>query len=396
MMTPSASFSKAKRYGFALLVATSSFQPFAAESRVIPNVEANSVPHSSSHALASFSDSYKAYQQAVADSNDADILRYSAQAYELGKLKFGDRNIDTANLGLNYASALIQEDKSLAKERALARQAQAHQLYLDALAVYELEYGEESVESIDPLLGAAQTHSDIKKAKSQFHLAVDIAEDSERPMLLASVQMSAFEGLKNTKYYTRTVRGYALNAFEIYQEKLPADAMTRVESTYTAGMIWLAEKNESKAIPLFEEVITQFSKLDYSHPYELASHARLVQLYETEGQSDKSTQHCLAIGSMKPWKETQEQTPLYRLAPKYPMSAARKGKEGWVQLAFTVDEYGFVTEPRILDSKGGSGFEKSSLKSLKNWRYAPKFIDGKAVAAESEVQMDFTLSKTRH
>ncbi len=387
MMAIVHSHSKAKLFSLALLISSPSSMLFADESSV--TLDSKTV----SEATESFSDSYKAYKQAVLDRKDADVLKFAAQAYTLGKQKFGDSSIDTANLGLNYASALMQKDKTLNKAQSAERKVQAHQLYNIALAVYELEYGEESVESIDPLLGAAQTNPDIKQATSQFKQAVEIAEDSEQPMVLASVQMSAFDGLKHTRYYDRKTRNYALNAFDIYKQKLPEDSILRLEATYTAALIRMAEGKSSKAIPLFEMVIEQFSKLDYSHPYELGSHARLVELYEEDGDSESSTKHCIAIGSMSPWLETQEQSPLYRLAPEYPISSARRGQEGWVQVAFTVDEYGFVTDPRVLDSKGGAGFETSSLKTLKKWRYAPKFVDGKAVAAESQVQLDFTLEK---
>ncbi|MBL4814856.1 MAG: energy transducer TonB [Shewanella sp.] len=382
--------SKAKLVGLSLLLAVPSYMLSATESSVeLSKTSLATVANST----ANFSASYSAYQQAVTDNNDADIFKYSAESYELGRKKFGDKSLDTANLALNYAAALEQQDKSLGENATNEPREQAHQLYLIALAIYEVEYGDDAVDVLDPLLGAAKTNSKLKLARSQLRQAVEIAEDSERPLLLASVQMSAFNKLKNTEYYDRRVRDYALNAFEIYQQELAPNALKRVEATYIAGMIWLAENKESKAIPLFEEVITQFSKLDYSHPYELASHARLVELYEEEGESEQSTKHCLAIGSMRPWQESQEQTPLYRVPPKYPISAARRGKEGWVQIAFTVDEYGFVTEPKVLDSRGGVGFEKSSLKTLKKWRYAPKFVDGKAVAAESRVQLDFTLNK---
>lgn len=390
MMSQFPPLSKAKLVGLSLLLAVPSYMLSATESSVeFSKTSLATVANST----ANFSASYSAYQQAVTDNNDADIFKYSAESYELGRKKFGDKSLDTANLALNYAAALEQQDKSLGENATNEPREQAHQLYLIALAIYEVEYGDDAVDVLDPLLGAAKTNSKLKLARSQLRQAVEIAEDSERPLLLASVQMSAFNKLKNTEYYDRRVRDYALNAFEIYQQELAPNALKRVEATYIAGMIWLAENKESKAIPLFEEVITQFSKLDYSHPYELASHARLVELYEEEGESEQSTKHCLAIGSMRPWQESQEQTPLYRVPPKYPISAARRGKEGWVQIAFTVDEYGFVTEPKVLDSRGGVGFEKSSLKTLKKWRYAPKFVDGKAVAAESRVQLDFTLNK---
>ena len=405
MKSPIVFQSKAKFIALALLVASPNFMLCAVETTATlsstsgstlgstPGSESGSDTSPVSDLVITFNDSYKAYKQAVADNNDAEILKFSSQAYSLGKQEFGDKSIDTVNLGLNYAAALSQEDKTLDENQAKQRKAEAHQLYLDALAVYEVEYGDESVESIDPLLGAAQTNSDIKKAKSQFKQAVDIAEDSERPMLLASVQMSAFDGLKKSKYYDRRVRNYALSAFEIYEENLPEDSILRLETTFTVALISMVEGKNTKAIPLFETVVEQFSKLDYSHPYELVSHARLVELYESKGDSESSTKHCIAIGSMSPWLDDQEQQALYRKEPRYPMSAARSGMEGWVQITFTVDEYGFVTEPKVLHSKGGAGFEKSSLKALKKWRYAPKFVDGKAVTAESLVQLDFTLSR---
>ena len=153
-----------------------------------------------------------------------------------------------------------------------------------------------------------------------------------------------------------------------------------------------AESKTSLAIEYLEEVVKQFAVLDYSHPYKLAAHARLIELYEKKGDSDSSTQHCIAIGSMKPWSETQNQTPLFRLPPRYPISYARDGKEGWTQMSFTVDEQGFVKDPVVIASEGGKLFTKESLKAIKRWRYAPKFVDGQPVAAEATVQLEYSLS----
>ena len=401
MKSPIVFQSKAKFIALALLVASPNFMLSAVETTATLSSTSGSTPGSESGSdtspvsdlVITFNDSYKAYKQAVADNNDTEILKFSSQAYSLGKQEFGDKSIDTVNLGLNYAAALSQEDKTLDENQAKQRKAEAHQLYLDALAVYEVEYGDESVESIDPLLGAAQTNSDIKKAKSQFKQAVDIAEDSERPMLLASVQMSAFDGLKKSKYYDRRVRNYALSAFEIYEENLPEDSILRLETTFTVALISMVEGKNTKAIPLFETVVEQFSKLDYSHPYELVSHARLVELYESKGDSESSTKHCIAIGSMSPWLDDQEQQALYRKEPRYPLAYAKRGKSGWSEVSFIVDEYGFVRDPKMLNSKGGSKFTDETIKALKQWRYAPKFVDGVAVAAETKVRIDYTLDR---
>ncbi len=95
---------------------------------------------------------------------------------------------------------------------------------------------------------------------------------------------------------------------------------------------------------------------------------------------------------MTPWDDSQEQRPLFRATPKYPINYARKGKSGWVKIGFTVSDFGTVTKPIIIDSQGGKGFEKSSLTALKKWRYAPKFDHGKPVEAYTTVRLDFKMN----
>ncbi|MFT5787928.1 MAG: TonB family protein [Shewanella sp.] len=342
-----------------------------------------------------FSDTYKAYNEAVAAEQSADIETYALKAYQLGKQKFASDSLDIAMLALNAADALILNvpkntyfEDNAAKAKKLKQQ--AFELYKVALVNYTKSYGDEAVELIDPLMGLADS-SNKKDAREYLDDALDIAEESDNAMLIADTQMAYFEMLANSRYYTRTVRSYALDAYAAYEQLLPENSMKRVLAAFTVGSIEYAEKHYDKAETALLYVIKQFEALDFDHPYELAAHAKLVEIYEIQGESDKSTQHCIAIGSMTPWSAEQEQTPLFRVPPKYPVSYAKRRKEGWSQVSFTVNEMGFVVDPVIMDSKGGSAFNKSTLQALKKWRYAPKFVDGKAVAAESMVQLDYTI-----
>ncbi|NRA83320.1 MAG: energy transducer TonB, partial [Gammaproteobacteria bacterium] len=86
------------------------------------------------------------------------------------------------------------------------------------------------------------------------------------------------------------------------------------------------------------------------------------------------------------------QTPIYRIEPKYPKNLARKRKSGYAIIEFTVSTSGFVQDPKVLQSEGGKGFEKSALTAMKQWRYAPKFEKGIAVAGISTVRLDFTIN----
>ncbi|MCL1146032.1 TonB family protein [Shewanella marinintestina] len=345
-----------------------------------------------------FGDVYSAYQTAVTEKNKADTERYALQSYELGKVKFGADSINTGNLALNAGNALIanmskQTFEKEVKQKAKVLQPQAFELYEETLKIYRERYGDDGIELIDPLLGLSDASSK-KYAREYLDDALDIAEDSDNAMVIADTKMAYFERLVNSRYYTRKVRNYAFDAHEAYSELLPEDAMKRVLNSFRVANIRFAEKDYDESEALFLAVITQFQKLDYNHPYELAAHAKLVQIYELDGESEKSTQHCIAIGSMKPWKEDIEPTPLFRKNPDYPISYARMGKSGSAQLSFTIDEMGFVKDPVVIDTIGGEKFATESLLALKQWRYAPKFVDGKAVEAkEVRVQLEYYIEK---
>ncbi|MCL1138488.1 energy transducer TonB [Shewanella pneumatophori] len=345
-----------------------------------------------------FNDAYSAYQAAVTDKNKADIERYALQSYELGKAKFGADSINTGNLALNAANALIANmpkntfDKEV-KQKVKLLQPQAFELYQETLKIYRERYGDNAIELIDPLLGLSDASSK-KYAREYLDDALDIAEDSDNAMVIADTKMAYFERLVNSEYYTRKVRNYAFDAHEIYSELLPEDAMKRVLNSFRVASVRFAEKDYDESEALFLAVITQFQKLDYNHPYELAAHAKLVQIYELDGESEKSTQHCIAIGSMKPWQEDIEPTPLFRKNPDYPISYLKARKSGSTTMSFTIDKMGFVKDPVVTDTQGGIKFKKESLLALKQWRYAPKFVDGKAVEAKDvTVQLDYYVEK---
>ncbi|QBY05461.1 energy transducer TonB [Thalassotalea sp. HSM 43] len=72
------------------------------------------------------------------------------------------------------------------------------------------------------------------------------------------------------------------------------------------------------------------------------------------------------------------------------MKAARLGRSGWVQIRYTIDTFGFVQNPEVIESSD-SIFESESLEAIKSWRFAPKFVDGKAVEAKITLQIDYTM-----
>ncbi len=85
-------------------------------------------------------------------------------------------------------------------------------------------------------------------------------------------------------------------------------------------------------------------------------------------------------------------TPIFRMDPKYPVQAARDGKEGWVKLSFTINEIGGVEDVKVIDAKPKRVFDKEAKRALRKWKYKPKVVDGKAIRRPGlTVQLDFTM-----
>jgi protein TonB len=85
-------------------------------------------------------------------------------------------------------------------------------------------------------------------------------------------------------------------------------------------------------------------------------------------------------------------TPIVRIEPKYPIQAARDGKEGWVKLSFTINEIGGVEDVQVTDAQPKRVFDKEAKRALKKWKYKPKVEDGKALKQFGlTVQLDFKM-----
>jgi protein TonB len=88
-----------------------------------------------------------------------------------------------------------------------------------------------------------------------------------------------------------------------------------------------------------------------------------------------------------------EATPIVRIEPKYPIQAARDGKEGWVQLSFTINALGGVEDVKVIKAQPKRVFDKEAKRALRKWKYKPKIVDGKPLVQEGmTVQLDFKMN----
>ncbi len=84
--------------------------------------------------------------------------------------------------------------------------------------------------------------------------------------------------------------------------------------------------------------------------------------------------------------------PIKRIAPKYPIKAAREGREGWARLSFVIDENGDVSNVLVIESSGSKDLTQSAVKAAKLWKYKPAMENGKAIQqCVNSIQMDFRM-----
>lgn len=79
------------------------------------------------------------------------------------------------------------------------------------------------------------------------------------------------------------------------------------------------------------------------------------------------------------------------VAPKYPRSAQRRELSGWVDVLFTVDIDGTVTNIVIRDSNPGDTFVNAAVNSVEKWEFEPVIENGVAVQKRAAVRMMFAF-----
>lgn len=98
------------------------------------------------------------------------------------------------------------------------------------------------------------------------------------------------------------------------------------------------------------------------------------------------------VGNMR---RDGDATPIVRIEPKYPVQAARDGKEGYVIMSFTINEVGGVEDVVVLEAEPKRIFDREAKRALRRWKYKPKIVEGKPQKQfNMQVQLDFKLDKS--
>ena len=82
---------------------------------------------------------------------------------------------------------------------------------------------------------------------------------------------------------------------------------------------------------------------------------------------------------------------VYDVAPKYPPEAGRTRIEGMVVLLAVIGKDGTVEDVRV--ERGLPVLAQAAIEAVKQWRYRPYLLNGEPVEVDSQITINFTLSK---
>lgn len=90
----------------------------------------------------------------------------------------------------------------------------------------------------------------------------------------------------------------------------------------------------------------------------------------------------------------QQAMPLYRVEPRYPTKALKRGAEGYVVMKFTIDPTGKPIDVEVVEANPKRMFEREAIRALKKWKYQPKVVDGGAISQLGQtVRLEFKIAK---
>ena len=81
--------------------------------------------------------------------------------------------------------------------------------------------------------------------------------------------------------------------------------------------------------------------------------------------------------------------PIVQIEPQYPREALIECIGGIVNLRFTILEDGSVEDPSVVSSDPPRLFDRSALRAIIRWKFKPRIVDGRPVAREATLPLEF-------
>ena len=337
-----------------------------------------------------FKVSYSQYKNCI--KNKPSCVKSSRTAFEAGLKIFDKNSKNLAALHYNFGRQVLKHGGKNREERAYA-------ILQAALPVNEQAFGKNSIQVLALLVDLTDAQKYLKYEdknryaywKRAVKLSKKLNGDNtlEHAIVLSDISSFLLHGFG---YSSRTAKKYLDKSYEIFKTVLDEDDIRIAYSAFNLGKYKVSGRHFKEAIPYLESALAIYEKNLFSRRLEKTTRAFLVQAYEEIGEREKATEHILVIGSISEINNVDQYFPVYKKRAKYPENALKDEKEGFAIVEFTVNRKGLIEDVEVVKYGGSYAFAKAAVKSIKHYRYAPRFVDGKAVKTTNVRQrIDFII-----
>ena len=330
---------------------------------------------------ASFNEAYRQYNELSSQGEFRESLPYARQALTYGRRINEGVNQTTAALSHNYALNLYR----------VAQYDEAIDEFETTINEYREVYGEESEALASALFDAGVTYAATRfrprEARRNIRDSVSIISDlyGERSITFGDMSMRAGIVLLDEAGLVDDADSYLENSLEIYEQEYGNTNINTALANFYLGKLNFIERRRTQAAEYLTKAVEGLRGDEEGRNRQLLLTARgfLVQIYEARGDSELATEQLLLISQAVPPSGEADAVPIYTEPPEYPARAARRGIQGWVQVAFTLDELGYPRNPTVVDAEPYDIFDDASLRVITKFRFAPFIEDGEPVAKDN-------------
>ncbi len=235
-----------------------------------------------------FSDTYRAFQAAFKEQNIPVSLELGKKAWQLGVQKYGEHSDATAKLHFSYANVLAIAGKD----------SEAVDHFEMVADEYKAIYGDESyttvVACVDIIYSLAKLdyrtegRSELSAELARFLVLttddIDYKNSAERAFAHVEAAKAVVESPSAIRVSPHSLRRLFEDAVRYAEKEWGNQDLRTLEAKYMLGVALSEGRQKDEAIAHFNTVASVFrDNLDFTHPYELGAHARLVGLYEQRG-----------------------------------------------------------------------------------------------------------------
>jgi TonB family protein len=287
-------------------------------------------------------------------------------------------------------------ERKAAAEKAAAEQAAAEKLAAERAAAEKLAAEQAAAEKLAAERAAAEKAA-AEKALAEQAAAEKLAAERAAAEKLAAEQAAAEKALAEQAAAERAAA-----------EKLAAERAAAEQAAAEEALAEQATAERAAAEKLAADVpvaaIAAAGVAGGARPDGDALAGQVGKTAQTAGSSAAAdTKQAAGQASPPPLQPSSAATraadpvsvsSLNRIkyvAPRYPRVAQRRGLSGWVDVVFTVDIDGTVTDVSIRDSDPGDTFVSSAVSAVEDWEFEPVIEDGVAVQKRAAVRMMFAM-----